>query len=270
MDLSTAVNTRDHWFFDLDGTVYLGQTLLPGALDLILHLRENGVGYTFLTNNSSKSSFDYYRRLKALGIPLEPGQVFTSGQATGLYLREEAPDARVFLMGTPAFAAELGALGVQLVEEAPDTVVVGYDTTLNYARLTQACRHLRSGARYFVSHPDVNCPTPDGPVPDTGAFMALIQASTQRSPELVIGKPNVEVLERAAHREGVALDRCAMVGDRLETDMVMARDAGVTGILVLSGVTDADDPRLAEPAWAESIFVARNVGELHSLLTASS
>lgn len=266
-DLTSLLKTRKHWFFDLDGTVYLGHALLPGALELILLLREKGTGYTFLTNNSSKSSLDYYLRLEGMGVPLQPENVFTSGLATGLYLHNELPEARVFLLGTPSLAAELGRAGVQLVEESPDTVVVGYDTGLSYARLTQACLFLRSGARYLVTHPDLNCPTPDGPVPDTGSFMALIEASTGRTPELVIGKPNVEVLRQAARREGVPLADCIMVGDRIETDMLMARNAGAAGVLVLSGVTDADDDRLRDPAWHDSISVAADVAELHGLLT---
>lgn len=265
--LVSILRSRRHWIFDLDGTVYLGRQLLPGALDLVQTLRSRGVGYHFLTNNSSKSSLDYYLRLSGMGIPLDADNVLTSGQATGLWLRAERPEARVFLLGTPALAAELGAAGVQIVEEGADTVVLGYDTTLAYERLAKACHLLRAGATYIATHPDVNCPTPDGPIPDAGAMMALIETSTGRAPERIVGKPSVDILRQAAARANVPLDACVMVGDRLETDMVMALDAGATAIMVLTGVTRPDDPRLATAEWSERLHIVRGVDELHELLT---
>ena len=265
-EFKAVVLSRRHWFFDLDGTVYLGSEPLPGAIDLLRSLESRGAGWTFLTNNSSRSSAEYLRHLEAMGLPLGPTGVVTSGRATASWLLQHHAGARVFLLGTPSLAQEMAAMGVDVVGEEPDLVVLGYDTTLHYERLARACRYLRSGLPFVATHPDVNCPTPEGPVPDAGAFMALIEASTGRIPDQVVGKPNVDVLQQAAAVAGIPLEACAMVGDRLETDMVMARDAGATAVLVLTGATAVDDPRLEDPAWASWLHVARGLPEIHELL----
>lgn len=243
---SHALPLKDvrHWFLDLDGTVYLGDTALPGALDLIRAFVTDGVGYTFLTNNSSKSSSEYVQKLRRLGFPVEDDGVVTSGGATAGYLSENHPDARVYLLGTPALAAELGARGVNVVENDPDTIVLGFDPQLPYERLIWATRHLRNGCRYVATHPDVNCPTADGFIPDAGSVVALVEASTGRRPDAIVGKPNVAFLRQAAARAGADLATAAMVGDRLETDLEMAQEAGIAGALVFSGATRPDDERL--------------------------
>lgn len=260
------LTSRKHWFIDLDGTVYLEGEALPGVGELLVDLAARGAGWTFLTNNSSRSSEDFRRRLDALGLPLGRHGVYTSGRATGAWLRAERPEARVFLLGTQALAAELRNAGVRVVNEDPDLVVVGYDTSLTYERLARACLHLHTGAGLVATHPDVTCPTPDGPVPDAGSFLALIEAATGRRPERVIGKPNVEVLQRAAEEAGVPVADCAVVGDRLETDMTMAREAGATAVLVLTGATSADDPRLEAEAWRSWLHVVSDLTELRAQL----
>jgi HAD superfamily hydrolase (TIGR01450 family) len=251
-----------HWFLDLDGTVYLSGNLLPGAREFVEHLAATGAGHTFLTNNSSYSSLDYARKLERLGFPATRRHVFTSGQATAGHLARELPEARVYLLGTAAFAAELAAAGVQVVEDDPDTVVLGFDPNLAFARLTRACNLLRSGVRYIASHPDANCPVAGGYIPDAGSVMALIEASTGRRPEVVIGKPNPRFLREAAARAGVSLADCAMVGDRLETDVAMALAVGIPGVLVLTGATAGDDARLQVEPWRDSIFVSEGLESL--------
>ena len=155
---------------------------------------------------------------------------------------------------------------MQVVEDGADVVVLGFDTTLAYDRLAKACHLLRSGAEYIATHPDVNCPTPDGPIPDAGAMMAMIEASTGRTPHRIIGKPSVDILRRAAALAEVEVSACVMVGDRLETDIKMALDAGATPVLVLTGVTQPDDPRLADPDWSRGLHIVRGVHELYELL----
>ncbi|HEX7022842.1 MAG TPA: hypothetical protein VF171_08290, partial [Trueperaceae bacterium] len=205
---TAALHQVKHWFLDLDGTTYLGDTPLPGALAFVHHLRRHGIGYTFLTNNSSKSASEYGDKLQRLGFPVSEQRVFSSARATGRYLQQQLPGARVFLLGTSSFAAELGSFGVDLVEEHADTVVLGYDTFLTYPRLATACRLLAAGARYIASHPDINCPSPQGPLPDAGAVMALLAASTGRQPDTIVGKPSVRFLHEAAEQAGVALSDC--------------------------------------------------------------
>ena len=254
-----------HWFLDLDGTVYLGNTLIPGALEFIRYLETQGASYTFLTNNSSKSAHEYLHKLRSLGFPVDERHIFTSGQATARHLARARPEARVYVLGTPALAAELGAQGVAVTDTEADTVVVGYDTTLSYPRLAQVCHLLRAGAHYVVTHPDVNCPSPEGPLPDAGAFMALLHAATGREPDLIVGKPNVDFLREAAAQAGVPLEHCAMVGDRLETDMDMACRAGIPAVLVMSGVTDADDSRLGRDPFT-NVRSVRDLADLHATL----
>ena len=236
----------DHWFLDLDGTVYLDEEPLPGALELIRHFRENDIGYTFLTNNSSRSANQYAERLHKLGFPVDDGQVYTSGEATASYLAKAAPTARIYVLGTPSLAAVLSAAGLEIVEDEPDLVVLGFDPALSYTRLAKACNFLMDPAvRFVATNPDANCPVRGGFLPDAGAVMALIEVSCGRSPELVVGKPNPNYITEVAGLAGAPLQRSAMVGDRLETDVLMAKEVGIPGVLVLTGATKANDPRLA-------------------------
>lgn len=253
--IETDLRQVRHWFLDLDGTTYLSGEPLPGALDLIDRLVRKEVGFTFLTNNSSQGSLEYSAKLSRLGFPARPSNVFTSGQATAGYLARAHPGARVYLLGTPALAAEFAASGVSVVEDEPDVVVLGFDPNLSFARLTKACTLLRGGARYVASHPDVNCPVSGGYIPDAGSVMALIEASSGRRPEEVVGKPNPRFIEEAARAAGVDLARCAMVGDRLETDVAMALEVGIPGVLVLSGATAEDDARLVQEPWREQVRI---------------
>lgn len=251
-----------HWFLDLDGTVYLSGKPLPGALELIDHLRSAGVGYTFLTNNSSRNAIEYASKLEGLGFPTDRRNVFTSGQATARFLAREHAGSRVYLLGTPSLAAELASAGVEVVEDDADLVLLGFDPNLNFARLTRACALLRDGAAYVASHPDANCPVTGGYIPDAGSVMALIEVSTGRRPSQIVGKPNPSFIEEAAEEAGVPLSRCAMVGDRLETDVAMALEVGIPGVLVLSGATAGDDQRLGQAPWQDKITVLSGLAAL--------
>jgi HAD superfamily hydrolase (TIGR01457 family) len=223
------------FLLDLDGTLYLGNRLIPGADQFIEQLRESGRRCLFLTNNSSRSSEGWAEKLRGMGIDASAADVFASGEATAAYLAEHRPDARVYLLGTPGLEAELKEHGVHCVQDAPDLVLVGFDMGLTYEKLRKACRFLLSGAELWATHPDRVCPTQDGPIPDTGSFLALIESATGKVPDLVVGKPNLPMVEGALHRLGLNAEEVAMVGDRLYTDMAMARAGGLTGVLVLSG-----------------------------------
>lgn len=231
------------FLLDLDGTVYLGDRLIPGAREFIDALRRLGRRYCFLTNNSSRSKAAYVDKLTRLGIAVEPGQVMTSGEATALYLKARQPGARIFLLGTEDLAREFVQHGFALVDKAgqPDWVVLGFDTTLTYRKLWDACDLIRQGVGYIATHPDFNCPLPGGRyMPDAGAIIAFIEASTGHRPK-VIGKPNAEIIEAALALTQTPPGYSAMVGDRLYTDVAMARRAGLVSVLVLSGETRAED-----------------------------
>jgi len=248
---------------DLDGTVYLSERVFPWTLPFLEAVRAGGRDYLFLTNNSSRGAADYVRKLARLGIPAEPRQVFTSGQATVELLAREGAGRRVYVLGTPELVAEFERGGFQVDERDPDWLVMGFDTTLTYAKLERFCALLREGRRYIATHPDLVCPTERGPIPDIGGTLALAEAVTGRRPERVVGKPNPGILEAASLRTGVPLEQVAMVGDRLYTDVRGGLEAGCLAILVLSGETSrADLP--ASPFQPH--LVVENLGVLNELL----
>lgn len=228
------------FLFDLDGTVYLGETLLPGAADFLSTLRRAGLPYYFITNNSSRARNDWVAKLLRLGIPAEPSQVFTSSEATALYLQARKPGAALFVVGTPPLEAEFAAHGFTLTAEAPDFAVLGFDTTLTYQKLWQLCDFVRSGLPYIATHPDLNCPTPSGYMPDIGAMIAFVETATGRRPDVIIGKPHPPIVQAVVLKTGCEPGQIAMVGDRLYTDIALGQ-AGLRTVLVLSGETKPSD-----------------------------
>ncbi len=254
------------FLLDMDGTIYLGNKLLPGAGELISVLRRLGIEFLFLTNNSSRDKQAYVEKLAALGIGVRRNQVLTSGEATAIYLQGIKPGAKVFLLGTPTLAQEFAAHGFQLVSRAgdPDYVVLGFDTTLTYQKLWDASDLIRAGTEYVATHPDFNCPLEGGKyMPDAGAMIAFIEASTGRRPK-VIGKPNREIVEAALTWTRVGREEIAMVGDRLYTDIAMGKEAGLTSILVLSGETRQED---LERSQFRPDYVFASVGQLAEALS---
>lgn len=250
------------FLLDMDGTVYLGSRLLPGSLDFLRYLGETGRDHLFLTNNSSRNADYYAQKLTKLGWPAQPGEILTSGEATALYLGGLKPAARVYLLGTPDLETEFAAHGFVLTDENPDYVVLGFDMTLTYDKLVRACDLVRGGVPFIATHPDLNCPTETGYIPDCGAMTALITASTGVTPK-VIGKPNREIIDAMFRKKPVRRDQVAMVGDRLYTDIVMGHNAGVTSVLVLSGeAKESDIP--AAPVKPD--HVAGGLGALYEAL----
>ena len=224
------------FMLDMDGTFYLGANLLDGSLDFLEMLRETGRTNLFLTNNSSKSASVYAEKLRRLGVPEQYRDVISSGHAAAHYCMRHFPGQKGFLMGNPMLAEELTGMGLLLTENADaDYVLAAFDTTLTYDRLCLVCDLIRTGKPYIATHPDFNCPTETGFVPDLGAMMALIEASTGRRPDVVLGKPNRGIVDEALARTGFGLQEMAMVGDRLYTDVATGVNHGMPGILVLSG-----------------------------------
>lgn len=225
------------FLLDMDGTFYLGDRLIEGALRFVEVLREQGRDFLFLTNNSSKDSRQYAEKITRLGLPISAEKVLTSGEAAAMHLHRLNPGARVFVVGTPALEREFEARGFRLTPEAPDFAVLGFDTTLTYAKLWRLCDLVRAGTPYIAPHPDTNCPTESGFMPDIGAIIAFVKASTGREPDVIVGKPNRLIVEKAAERAGVPVSALCMIGDRLYTDIALGATAGIPTILVLSGET---------------------------------
>lgn len=229
------------FLLDMDGTFYLGEKLLPGAMKFIEFLRQQGRDYLFLTNNSSRDSQQYVKKFARLGLPVSRDKIMTSGEATALHVQRQHSGARVYIVGTEALENEFRERGFVLTKERPDFAILGFDTTLTYAKLWKLCDLVRAGVSYIATHPDDNCPTENGFMPDTGAMIAFVKASTGREPDLIVGKPNPLLAEYAAERTGIPVSAMCMIGDRLYTDIALGAAAKIPTILVLSGETRADD-----------------------------
>ena len=185
------------FLLDLDGTVYLGKKLIPGAKRVIKHLREQGIHYVFLTNNSSRSASDYLCKLTGLGLPATKDNIFTSGQATGRYLSEKKRNPRVYVVGTRSLARELASYGAVISdgEGVVDYVVVGFDTELTYNKIRTACGLIDRGVRYIATNPDLVCPIGERRnLPDCGSICFMIQQATGKKP-YIIGKPRPAMVD---------------------------------------------------------------------------
>ncbi len=229
--------------FDLDGTVYLGDTLLPGAAEAIAGLRAGGSRITFVTNNPLHRPVDYATKLTALGVSASADDVVTSLDAMVGYLARRHPGARVLTVAEPLVNETLRASGHPLVTRPEDAevLVVSFDRTFDYAKLTAAYRAVRAGAVIVATNPDPYCPTPDGGIPDCAAMLAAVEACTGRTAEAVVGKPSRHMAAAFLDRLGVPGEEAIMVGDRLLTDIAMAKTAGMASALILTGATAPGD-----------------------------
>jgi len=227
-------------FLDLDGTLYLGNTLIEGVLDFLGRLESRGIRRFFLSNNSSKSVGQYLDKLGGLGIDASEEEILLSTHDLLSWLSKEGI-SRTYLVGTQGMREMLEEGGVETDSSEPEYVVLGYDTEVSYEKLSTASIHLHRGVPMVSSHPDIVCPSPDGGLPDTGAYMALFEATTGVRPIHVCGKPNKGMILHKIEEMGIKPANCAMVGDRLYTDMEMAERAEVHGILVLSGEATRED-----------------------------
>lgn len=245
------------FLIDMDGTFFLGERLLEGALKLMDVLDSQGIEYLFLTNNSSKDSQQYAEKITRLGLPVSRAKILTSGEATAMHLQRQRPGARIFVVGTSALENEFIERGFTLTDDAPELAVLGFDTTMTYARMWRLCDLIRAGIPYIATHPDINCPTETGFMPDIGAMIAFVKASTGREPGLIVGKPNRLLVEKAAERTGIPISEMCMIGDRLYTDIALGAAAGIPSILVLSGETQLEEVT-ASPYRPTCIF--QNLG----------
>ncbi len=251
------------FLLDMDGTFYLGGQLIDGSLDFIRRVQETGRDYMFLTNNSSHNANFYVEKLAKMGLVTDRSHVMTSGEATCEKLNELYPGKRVFLLGNEYLAAELAEAGITVDNEHPEIVVVGFDTTLDYQKMWDVCNFVRDGLPYIATHPDFNCPTETGFMPDIGAIMDFIAASTGRRPDLIVGKPHTGIVEAVLRRTGLSVGELAMVGDRLYTDIETGVRSGMLSILVMTGETTEE--MLAESATKPDLKFGR-LSDMNDLL----
>ena len=227
------------YLLDLDGTIYRGDRLIPGAAESVAVLRDRGRRIVFLTNKPLYSRGDYAKKLSNLGIETSEDDVINSSYVLARYLADRAPGSKVYAIGEPPLLAELESAGLLLCDDLDriEYVIAAFDRTFDYEKLNIGFQAIRRGAHFVATNPDRTCPVDGGEIPDAAGVIAALEATTGKKVEVVAGKPSPEMVSVALDRLGVRRDECAMVGDRLETDMRMARDAGLTGILTLSGVT---------------------------------
>ena len=225
------------FLLDMDGTFYLGGRIIEGSLEFIDKVRATGRDFLFLTNNSSHNAPFYVKRLAGMGLDVPREKILTSGEATAAIVADKYPGKKAFVLGNEFLVEEIREAGITVDRENPDMVIIGYDTTLDYKKMTAVCDFVRAGLPYVATHPDFNCPTETGFAPDIGAIIAFIKASAFREPELIVGKPNYGIVEAALKRTGYKLDEMAMVGDRLYTDIETGNRNGMVSVLVMSGET---------------------------------
>ena len=249
--------------FDLDGTVYLSDHLIPGARQVIEQLRGQGHSMVFVSNKPLQSRTDYAAKLTRLGVPTHPDDVINSSLVLTRYLGREMPGATVFAIGEPPLLEELAA-GFRLSEDPDEieVVIASFDRTFDYRKLNIGFQALRRGARFFATNADATCPVAGGEIPDAAAVIGALEGCSKRKVELVVGKPSLLIVEVALEQLGLPAGECLMVGDRVETDILMGHRAGMTTALVLTGVTRRAD--LAH-APAQPDYVLESIAEVPRL-----
>lgn len=256
---------------DMDGTIYKGSQLFPCTIPFLNGLRSLGIKYTFLTNNPSKSLSDYLKRLDEMGIPATKEDLYTTAQATIDYIHSHYPGIKkLFILGTPSMISQFEEAGFISAaddpDDEPDGIVAAFDMTLTYARLCRAAWWIHCGKPYFATNPDFVCPT-DLPtvLVDCGSICACLEKATGRKPDIVMGKPDPEMLKGILEKHGLQPSEVAMVGDRIYTDLLMAHRADALGVLVLSGETTLDTAIKTDPRPG---IIANDLSELGEMLAA--
>ncbi|MEK7949787.1 HAD-IIA family hydrolase [Luteolibacter sp. Y139] len=228
------------FLLDMDGVIYRGSRLIPGASDFINRLRNHGIPFRFLTNNSQRARRDVALKLHRLGIEASENEVFTCAMATARFLASQKPNGTAYVIGEHGLAAALHRNGLTVVDDDPDFVVVGEGRTMTFEMIERGVRLVEKGARLIATNPDPNCPTDQGTRPGCGAIVAMIERATGVE-AFSVGKPS-PVMMRAARKEmGLRTDEVIMVGDTMETDILGAVQMGYRSVLVLSGGTCRKD-----------------------------
>lgn len=230
------------FMFDLDGTVYLSDRLLPGAAETLEYLK-GFARVVYLTNNASVSRKSYVARLRRLGIAAEEKDIYTSATATVDYLKANYPGATVNVFGSEDLKNEIAGAHIRVDDKRFDMIVLGYKTDCTFADLTRLCSEVYDGTPYIATHGDPFCPIEGGIMPDVGSFAALVQNATGKAPLSICGKPYDPMINGAVKASGVRAEDTAVVGDRLSTDMEFAMRSGMTSVLVLTGDADVEDAK---------------------------
>ena len=242
--LSDEIKDKKLFLLDIDGTIGFDASLFDGAKEFFHQVKENGGKYIFITNNSTKSIKDYVEKFTGMGVDVDDSNFITSSYATALYLKQEYPDRKLFVVGTASFIEELKEFKLDITEELEEdvsAVVVGFDNELNYQKVTKACELLETrNVDYIATNPDLVCPVGFGYIPDCGAICDFLDKAVHKKP-LYIGKPNPIIVDMSLHTTGYTKEETVVIGDRLYTDIACGIHAGVDTVLVFTGEAKEKD-----------------------------
>lgn len=263
----TPLREIDCFLLDMDGTIYWDTELISGTTEFLAELKKQGKHVMYITNNSARTAGEYVEKLKKMGIAAGTEDFFTSANAIVYYMDKMDQGKKLFVIGTPAlenYLTDCGYTVVRTYEEAPekrpDFVLLGFDMTVTFEKLRIACDYLREGVRYLATHPDMVCPAAKGHVfPDAGSFMRLIEGTTGRMPELIAGKPDPCMINIICEKFGYEKRRVAVVGDRLNTDIMAGINAGITTVCVLTGETT---PALLKESSVQPDYVVDSIRDV--------
>ncbi len=244
---------------DMDGVIYRGRQIIPGAQEFVKQMKERGIPFLFLTNNSEKSALDLQRKLEQLGITgIEEDNFITAAMATASFLKDQKPGATIYAIGGAGLMNELYRAGFSISETDPDYVVVGKTSNFSYDMIRKAVRFVNNGAKLIGTNPDIVDPVEDGFEPACGALLAPIEVATGKK-AFYIGKPNALMMTIAKNTLGTRAEETLMIGDRMDTDIIGGLEAGMKTALVMSGVSDKDT--LAHFPYRPN-YVVENIGHI--------
>ena len=226
-----------YFIIDMDGTFYLGDKMIPGASDFTDCLKAKGKDFFFFTNNSSHDAEECLTKLKKIGYPVPDNKVIISSHVAIDFIKRHREGKRIYLLANENFTRDCVKAGLNLVNENPDIVLLGFDTTLTYEKINKAANYIANGAEYIATHPDKNCPLAEGFMTDTGSMIEMFYASAGKYPDIIVGKPYGYTVDYVTHMLSCSRDEICFVGDRLETDIAIGMKNGTASVLVYSGVT---------------------------------
>jgi arabinose operon protein AraL len=257
------------FIFDLDGTVYRGDALIPRADEVIRLLRESERKVVFLSNKPIQTREDYASKLTRLGIPTQPEEVINSTFVMTHYLKKNAPQARLFVVGELPFIEELKRAGFTLMDDPKeiDYVVAAFDRTFDYGKLNIAFQAIKKfGAHFVATNPDRTCPVEGGEIPDCAGMIGAIEAVTEKKVEIIVGKPSPIMIQAVLDVLGLRPEDCILIGDRLETDIKMGKESGMATGIVLTGVTDEKTLKESKGSPIQPDFIFESIADVENLL----
>ncbi len=243
-----AIKVKTLFLFDMDGTVYIENQIIHGAAEFLQTIKKMGRKKFFLTNNSSKPKTEYFRKLKGFGVEVSEEEIITSNRLTAAYLNLHYPRAKVMYLGNYEASEEMKKMGINVIppykrnlDRKIDVAVIAYDTGITYEKISVFSYFLNQNVPYIATHPDINCPSEIGLIPDVGSFISMFERSTGRIPETILGKPSTSVLDFVFSTDEINKNDVVFIGDRLYTDIKLANDSKIMSVLVLSGETKIED-----------------------------